>query len=247
MSKPLHLVCVCGGRDANPVIMNHFIRHYCHGVGVNLFHMYVHDNPEFERNIRHFGIAYETIPEFSEQIKNDLFNKVIMENPTEWVLTCDMDEFHDYGGPFHWFIKDKGDIDSVWGVLVDRFAREGFPPLPNENLAEAFPLCTDFSMNMLSAYDGKIAAVRGQPIRAGHHSCMNKNREYGPIRVNHYKWDASIIARMQRERGNETSNNEARTFRFLYDGGHIERAVKLCTRYIDAPKSMLNMIGRAHV
>lgn len=222
----LNLVCVCGGPNSDPIIIEHFVKHYRDVVGVTRFFMFVHYNDEFTDRLHELGLGSESIATFSEPIKTCLFNKVIAEHPNTWTLTCDMDEFHDYGGRFEEVVKDRPtDLDHVHGYLVDRFDREcKCRLLTDQPIAEQFPLRARFTRNVLKACDTKIMAVKNVAIGTGHHVCFGKSG-FGPLFIDHYKWDGSAVPRLARSRGNATSDNEAKIFMDLYDQGKLTEAI----------------------
>ena len=104
-----------GGEDANPLIADHFIRHYQDVVGVTDFHIYVHKNMRFAERLHTLGIPFTLLFEFNEATKKNLFNRVIDESAPDWCLTCDMDEFHQYGGDgsFFGYLPDDPDLHGL--------------------------------------------------------------------------------------------------------------------------------------
>lgn len=225
-SRRLHLVCVAGGPHADPMLVDHFIAHYRDRVGVTDFHFFLHQGPGFEERLRAHGIAAEPLAEFSEARKQEAFNRTIDGLGPEWCLTCDLDEFHDYGGRFFDFLP-AGPLDHVFGVLVDRLAVGGFPQLTLAPLDDQFPLRAAFTRFALKAEDAKVLAVRGVHIRPGHHRCLGRSG-IGPVPVDHYKWDASVLLRLAEPRGNAYSDREAARFRALQAGGRMAEAVRRC-------------------
>lgn len=226
MTPRLHLVCVAGGAHADPMLVDHFIAHYRDKVGVTDFHVFVHQAPSSQERLRAHGVHAEPLAEFSEARKQAAFNRTIDRLGQEWCLTCDLDEFHDYGGRF-FDVLPPGPFDHVFGVLVDRFALDGFPPLTRAPLSEQFPLRTAFTRFALRGEDAKILAVKGVHVRPGHHRCQG-TRGTGPVPVDHYKWDASVLARLAEPRGNAWSDREAARFRTLLAGGRLPEAIRGC-------------------
>ncbi len=226
MTPRLHLVCVAGGAHADPMLVDHFIAHYRDKVGVTDFHVFVHQAPRSQERLRAHGVHAEPLAEFSETRKQAAFNRTIDGLGQEWCLTCDLDEFHDYGGRF-FDVLPPGPFDHVFGVLVDRFALDGFPPLTRAPLDEQFPVRTAFTRLALQGQDAKILAVKGVHVRPGHHRCQG-TRGAGPVPVDHYKWDASVLPRLAGPRGNAWSDREAARFQALRAGGRLPDAIRAC-------------------
>lgn len=226
MTPRLHLVCVAGGAHADPQLLDHFIHHYREQVGVTDFHVFLHRGDPFRERLKSCGIQAEDLAEFSETLKQQAFNLTIDSLGPEWCLTCDLDEFHDYGGRFFDFLP-AAPVDHVFGVLVDRFALDGFPPLTRAPLDEQFPVRTAFTRLALQGQDAKILAVKGVHVWPGHHRCQG-TRGAGPVPVDHYKWDASVLPRLAGPRGNAWSDREAARFRTLLAGGRLPEAIRGC-------------------
>lgn len=225
-SRRLHLVCVAGGPHADPTLLDHFIAHYRDVVGVTDFHFFLHQGPGFEERLQAHGITAEPLDEFSEARKQKAFNRTIDAIGPEWCLTCDLDEFQDYGGRFFDFLP-AGPADHVHGVLIDRLAVDGFPKLTPAPLSEQFPLRAAFTRVALKAQDAKVLAVKGVQVKPGHHRCLGRIG-FGPVPVDHYKWDASVLLRLAEPRGNTYSDREAARFRALRAGGSMSEAIRHC-------------------
>ena len=179
----------------------------------------MHNNKAFYTKLESLGICPEGETEvFSEEIKCALFNLVISHlDANAWCLTCDMDEFHDYGVDFWQLVEDNPICDNIYGMLIDRFARRGYHALTSEpSLEDQFPVCSNFSSEVLGAATHKIMAVKGGiEISLGHHYV--KGRDFGkggigPFKINHFKWDRSVLSRLKIGRGNVASDAEAQRF-----------------------------------
>lgn len=222
----LHLVCVAGGPHADPAIIDHFVAHYRDRVGVTDFHFFLHQGCGLQERLEAHGIHGEPFAEFTELKKQEAFNRTIDDLGQQWCLTADLDEFQDYGGRFFDQLP-SGPWDHVFGVLVDRFALNGFPKLTSAPLGEQFPLRAAFTRVALKALDAKVLAVKGVHVMPGHHRCLGRSGT-GPVPVEHFKWDASVLLRLAEPRGNAYSDREAARFRALLAGGRMSEAIRHC-------------------
>lgn len=207
-------------------MIDHFIAHYRERVGVTDFHIFLHDGARLGERLEAHGITAEPFAEFSEVKKQQAFNRTIDDLGQQWCLTADLDEFQDYGGRFFDFLP-AGSHDHVFGMLVDRFAVDGFPKLTSAPLCEQFPLRAAFTRVALKALEAKVLAVKGVHVTPGHHRCLGQDGT-GPVPVEHYKWDASVLLRLAEPRGNVYSDREAARFRALQAGGRMSEAIRYC-------------------
>jgi hypothetical protein len=130
-------------------------------------------------------------------------------NEDDWVVPADLDEFTVFPNQIDKFIAqcDENGCFYVPGCLTDRIALDGSLPKihPDEPLEQQFPLRCRITRTLLGGWISKIAAMRAfLRFSTGHHYLSPDFRhgyyesEYpNALEVNHYKWDYSLISRLE--------------------------------------------------
>lgn len=184
----------CVGVRSDLALLPHFLRHYRRlGVLPARMHLIVH-SPDPDATdldaaltlLSEFGTAAPEIwtdPYTSDGMwtrRRETQAKVA--SPDDFVLTADVDEFHEYPEPLVRFLArcDRLGANAVQGVFVDRLAKAGrlAPVLPEPELPRQFPLAADVICSLggegthHDRYGSvKLMAVKGNvfPSRGGHH------------------------------------------------------------------------------
>lgn len=191
MSEPKLLTCV--GLTHDLPLLPHFLRHY-HELGVRPENMHVilnTPNPddgaiaEARAILDAAGTALPKLwiaPYTSDSMwaqRRALQQEVA--RPEDWVLSADVDEFHEYPTSLPKFLDwcAARDIDCVHGPFIDRLSGDGAlnPVQPQPSLWEQFPLRGDVACSVRrnegkDYWHGtvKLMVMRGRllPKRGGH-------------------------------------------------------------------------------
>lgn len=192
MTQPWLISCV--GVEFDLALLPHFLRHYL-GLGVRpervrlILNAPDRDTPglrEAGAVLDRLGVAGPEVwiaPYTSGTMwekRRELQDR--LAGPEDWVLSADVDEFHEYPEPLDAFLDRcaRLGVTCAQGPMIDRLAPEGrlSPVRETPALAEQFPIEAD----VMGTIGGegthhnrygtvKIMAVRGDvmPSRGGHH------------------------------------------------------------------------------
>ena len=135
--------------------------------------------------------------------QDEIQSEIAASSP--WIVWADSDEFHEFPDDLAALAAhmDRHSIDYIAGRFVDRMARDGFPAM-REQLSpwRQFPLGTDVTQSVLGAWVNKIVFTRAQAsLGPGNHtirSAVAPRRLSGVYPVHHFKWDATVVARLGR-------------------------------------------------
>jgi hypothetical protein len=122
-----------------------------------------------------------------------------------WIVWADIDEFHEFSDSLSSltaFMRARS-LGCIAGFLVDRMARNGLPAFRNEvSPWRQFPLGTDITGTILGGCVDKIMlAGSGVSLVVGNHRIAvpgSAGKLPGTYPVHHFKWDASVVPRLQR-------------------------------------------------
>lgn len=204
----IHLLTVIG---SDVKVLPHMLRHYGRMgidsflINVNLDHA---DDPIMD-DVRE-ALAEHDIEVSRIQIgpwNNDVNTRLYAEskeNPDDWYIIADLDEFQEYPSDLREIIEqceDKG-YDYIEGCFIDRIAADGgFPEITSDSpLDEQFPLGCTFTHRILGGYPLKVVAAKGKvEVSVGNHNANGGVPcpvEECFVQVHHYKWDQSVVSRM---------------------------------------------------
>ncbi len=197
--------------DDTPLIP-HFLRHYA-ALGVDAILIAAQDSV-----YKDVAAKAQGFPAFVDRVECshfDCMQKLSFEKemlarhgagPDDFVIYCDIDEFHEYPAPLAEIVRGmaESDIAAVRGQYVDRLARGGrlasIQVAPD--LFSQFPIACNVSRDILQAFDQKIMLCRGWvSINSGHDNSLNAPCGPAPVPgnyfVHHFKWTAGLIVRLR--------------------------------------------------
>lgn len=141
--------------------------------------------------------------------------------PDEWCFQADVDEFVEVDAAF---LRDlqNSEANYVEGKLIDRLDRHGtFPEISKDtDLEQTFPLKGLLSEQLLGAYIGKIPLARAAlQVDVGHHWLCREGQTVAPqpfyvngqkaqIAVNHFKWSADVLVKIQQRLKTKVKDSE---------------------------------------
>lgn len=146
----------------------------------------------------------------------ELYNEVKATKPNEWWIVSDDDELQSYPRTVKYIVnecEDKG-YDFVTGGFLDRIGPNGtFPEVTrNTSIHKAFPLAGFFRYPMSGACPNKVTLMKGHvKVTPGQHyvDFGNGKTSWGThhpkrmpiedcfVQVHHFKWDSSVLERLQ--------------------------------------------------
>ena len=204
----IHLLTVIG---SDVKVLPHMLRHY-RRMGIDSFLINVNldypDDPvmdEVRKTTDEYGIEISRIHigPWTNEVNTQLYAES-RENPDDWYILADLDEFQEYPGDLREIIEEcerKG-YDYIEGCFIDRIAKDGgFPDVAYDSpIDEQFPLGCTFTHRILGGYPLKVAAAKGHvDISVGNHNANSGVAcpvEECFVQVHHYKWDKSVVSRM---------------------------------------------------
>jgi hypothetical protein len=203
---PVHFVCVFGPTD--PVLLPHVVDHY-RSLGVDSFRVIRHaestSDPGYvrlEELARQAGVPlfHSHVSSWNLNLQQRLFRYAMEEDPDDWFVVADADEFQVYDRPLRSLIDhcERGGYDYVSGCFLDRLAPDGgFPPIGPGSLWEQFPMAGSLSASLLSALPMKVCLARGRvELLTGQHGAplaRELPHTEGFAQVNHFKWTDGIV------------------------------------------------------
>ncbi|MEO8304807.1 MAG: glycosyltransferase family 2 protein [Betaproteobacteria bacterium] len=145
--------------------------------------------------------------EFDAPSVNDHERRLQAESvaPTDWIVWCDSDEFQVYPEPLSALIaqSDAIGVDYFRGVLIDRIAADyGLARFcPGQSIWDAYPRTCNVTQALAKGDPRKVTMTRGGvAVSGGKHTLdegANRRTIVGWAQVHHFKWDASVIDRLQ--------------------------------------------------
>jgi hypothetical protein len=219
------LFCLSCIGSETPNLIPHFIRYY-RSIGVDEFLIILHSNSSSSPNFRYANdilLQHDITPLVYwidrflgiEKLKRlrQLVDKYIASDA--WYINADLDEFVEYAwlshnpGAFRKLLKycELSNYTFVRGRLVDMVSSDGslIQIKSNVALGEQFPRQCRISERILRATCRKIIACRGyHRCTPGHHYVLNTPKFPFPglLRVNHFKWDATVTYRLKERHRN---------------------------------------------
>jgi hypothetical protein len=119
---------------------------------------------------------------------------------SSWYCLADLDEFCWFNGmtmPEITAAAEKSEFTAIHGYFFDRFAKEGYPPIPiNGSLDETFPMTCEATQR-LGANHNKIPLSRSDvAVESGHHYTKGRACRAN-VEVHHFKWTEGLTARLR--------------------------------------------------
>jgi hypothetical protein len=236
--QKLNLVTVVGH---NITMLPHMINHYKDMVDEIYVVVYKqHNNDGIEEQVRELGInpyLVVTEPKFNWEKVTELYNQVKQTKPDEWWIVSDDDEFHVYPKPIREMIEEceENGWDFITGGFLDRIGPDGtFPVITNEsNIWEEFTNCGFFRNPMSGACPNKVCVMKGSvDVTGGQHYVSvgdsdtwrergwNHPKRYPPkkgfVQVHHFKWDSSVLKRLQDVANTKTDYSYWKEYKKMY-------------------------------
>ncbi|MGK5447126.1 glycosyltransferase family 2 protein [Streptomyces radiopugnans] len=202
----------------------HFINHY-RSLGIESFYITCHaefeGDPGFQlckKYVRECGLDafHAHVGPWSLDLNQRLLRHAMDENPADWYVVADSDEFQVYDRPLPELVElcEADGYDYVGGCFLDRLGEGGrFPEVQSATpLWEQYPLAGSVSAGLLRALPLKVPLVRsGVDLMSGQHGvCEGRGlpRSESYVQVHHFKWTATVVRRLE-ERA-ERFQDEAR-------------------------------------
>jgi hypothetical protein len=143
------------------------------------------------------------------------------QDPDEWALIVDLDEFVDFDGESVASVIATADAEGanvVKAIMYDRFTEDGQPAdiEPDADLAGQFPVRWRFVRDVKKGCDEKAVLVKGhlRPAFIGeHHRVVGERASYSMLTIDHYRWTMGSVAMLR---------NRSRKFREAGSGWWIE-------------------------
>lgn len=192
-SRKVRLIS-CVGVEHDLALLPHFVRYYlAMGVAPSCFHLVLNGpngDSEAMRRARSILTAHGIEPEevwIAPYTSDAMWEKrrtvqQRVADPADWVLSADVDEFHEFPAPLPDFLRycERRSVNCVQGVFIDRLAPGGelAAVAPDPPIWEQFPVQADVMCPMRSTEpDGwwygtvNVMASRGEVRldRGGHH------------------------------------------------------------------------------
>jgi hypothetical protein len=207
----IHFCTVVGGTNVR--LLSRLVRHYRH-VGVDgRWFINVHmSDPDDE--ILHavelaladhdIDVGLKVVGSWLHRVNPGIVAKVRSLYPSDWWVLADHDEFHEF--PSH--LTEVADFCAargyhwVTGHFVDRLAPGGLlaPIRPTGSLWHQYPLGGRVTAVLTRADEPKVVLTRGHVfVGWGNHwawSGIPSPRNVLDVPVHHFKWDASVVARL---------------------------------------------------
>lgn len=196
---------VCIYDDAR--LLCHFLRHYTMH-GVTEFHIAA--PPDLSSYVDRFSDAYR-IRQYNDFDVHDSFMsgtsavtnmRAISQDPDEWVVIVDLDEFVEFDEPLLRLTTkaEEEGANVVRGIMIDRFALDGQLKAFDETsrLPELYPVRARFIKHVMRGEDVKCVLVKGQlKSRMAHHKFHDERACSRTLEISHYKWNDRAIDRVR--------------------------------------------------
>lgn len=208
-------------------LLPHFIQHYRGDVDeINIIVYSSQKYPDLEDDVKMVIKSYPTVKiihsenwrEFDWEHVTFLYNYYKKQNPEDWWVVADIDEFQIYSKPIREIVEDceKNGWEFVTGGFIDRVGALGsFPDIYEyASIWKQFPQAGFFRYPVSKACPNKVTLCRGKiEVSNGQHYAIidgdttwkwrgwNHPLRY-PIeknftQVHHFKWDNTIKRRIK--------------------------------------------------
>lgn len=205
-------------------LLPHFIEHY-RDLGIDEFKFIIQarkTNCPFIDEISQALQEYDLKPHiyigpWNGMICTNLINQIKQTKNNEWFVVSDQDELQLYPKPLEQIIEEceRDEILYVTGALLDRISKNGKLKIIESTpvLWDQFPNCGFISYPLARANPYKITLCKSSvQLAEGQHGVVARGRTYpivGPVisQVHHFKWDASLIHRLQERLNKEKAGD----------------------------------------
>lgn len=208
-------------------LLPHFIQHYRGEVDeINIIVYSSANYPDLEDDVKMVIKSYPTVKiihsehwrEFDWEHVTFLYNYYKRQNPEDWHVIADIDEFQIYSKPIREIVEDceNNGWEFVTGGFIDRVGYDGeFPEIyESASIWKQFPMAGFFRYPISKACPNKVTLCKGKvEISNGQHYAIfdgdttwkwrgwNHPLRY-PIhknftQVHHFKWDSTIKRRIK--------------------------------------------------
>ena len=236
-----NLVTVCGH---NTTMLYHMLRHYQYNVKEIFVILYAHHkkDPVIEQglhilekfNLKPHKIVYERPFDWARVTEH--YNETKMLKPDEWWIVADDDELQLYSKPTYQIIDECEEFgyDFVTGGFVDRIGADGtFPEITLESdVWKEMPEAGFFRYPLSQACPNKVTLMKGNvKVSNGQHyvefpdgttSWGSEHAKRYPIeknftQVHHFKWDLSVLDRLQQVGKSSIGESWGHEYSLMYD------------------------------
>ena len=233
----VNLVTVVG---RNTHILPHMLKYY--EWMVDNIYVVVYRQHELDgvlEEVINLGITpYKVVTDakFNWERVTELYNEIKATKPDEWWIVADDDELQSYPTSIENIIEECEEFgyDFVTGGFLDRIGPSGtFPEVtPNTGIHKAFPYAGFFRYPMSGACPNKVTLMKGNVrVTPGQHyvDFGNGKTSWGrshpkrmPIekcftQVHHFKWDSSVLERLQEVASEEKDYTYWWEYKKMYD------------------------------
>ena len=237
----MNLVTVCGH---NTTMLYHMLQHYSPIVDnfyVNIYANYENDPiiEEATSICSELGIEPHKVwieKPFNWDKVTEIYNETISLKPDDWWIVADDDELQVYSKPIQDIIDEceENGWEYVRGGFIDRIGEDGnFPKITKESdIWKEMPNAGFFRYPLSWAEPNKVTLLKGtQKVVSGQHfiqfkdgttSCGIKTELEYPIeknftQVHHFKWDYSVLDRLQQVGKSSIGESWGEEYQLMYD------------------------------
>ena len=239
--KELNLVTVCGH---NTTMLYHMLRHYYPYVKDFFVIIYAHhkNDPIIEEatsildklNLKPHKIVIEE--PFNWNQVTEHYNETKLLKPDEWWIVADDDELQLYSKPIEEIIEEceENDWEFVTGGFLDRIGEDGrFAKINDDSdIWKEMPNAGFFRYPLSLANPNKVTLMKGKHnVVSGQHyvDFGNNKTSWGtshpkryPIeknftQVHHFKWDYSVLERLQQVGKSSIGESWGHEYQLMYD------------------------------
>jgi hypothetical protein len=236
--QKLNLVTVVGH---NTHMLPHMLGHY-EGLVDEIYVVVYRQDPldGILEEVMNLGIKpYKIVtePKFNWEKVTELYNEVKRTKPNEWWIVSDDDELQLYPTDLRYMIQEceENGWEFITGGFLDRIGEFGRFRYVDKNtdIWNEFPLCGFFRYPMSGAMPNKVCVMKGSvDVTNGQHFAVIGDTdtwrergwdyptrypvEKGFVQVHHFKWDSSILYRLEEVSKTKEDYTYWREYRKMY-------------------------------
>jgi hypothetical protein len=182
-------------------------------LGIEHIYTSVHIRDEWEHGfienvkdiIKDFPVTITEVYRGNNLALNDRYDSFRKNfcNEKDWVVVADLDEFYEYSMPLAELVRycETNHYDYITGRFLDRVGPQGDLPEFDENLWDRYPIGLHATRSIAGGCVTKVTLCRSTvDLNGGHHNALSGNgcpEDIASTVVHHFKWDASVIDRLQ--------------------------------------------------
>ena len=237
----MNLVTVCGH---NTTMLYHMLNHYHLHMDEIFVVLYAHHkkDPIIEQglhilekfNLKPHKIVYERPFDWARVTQH--YNETKLLKPDDWWIVADDDELQLYSKPTYQIIEECEEYgyEFVCGGFVDRIGVGGdFPKITMESdVWKEMPEAGFFRYPLSYACPNKVTLMKGKvQVSNGQHyvqldentnTCQMEYPKRYPIeknftQVHHFKWDYSVLERLQQVGKSSIGESWGHEYQLMYD------------------------------